>query len=92
MRDISGLAPDIASKSSQDGRLDTLVRSSGMVTIESGIGTRIFTIRVQASVAVRPVREFRVHYYPRQIVRSNIMRRNDLVAAFIMASENELAN
>lgn len=57
MKDLNGIAADIGSESSPDGRLDTLVRSSGMVTIEFGDGTWIVLIRDQALMVVRCVWE-----------------------------------
>ena len=39
MRDLNGIAADIAQEELQDGRLDPLVRSSSMVNIEFGDGT-----------------------------------------------------
>ena len=53
MKDLSGIVADIASANSPDGRLNILVRSSGMVTVEFGERTWIVLIRNQASMVAR---------------------------------------
>ena len=92
MKDLNVIAANIASESSPDGCLDSLVRFSVMVTIGFGNGIWIVLIRDQALRVVRRVRVLELHYPPRQIVRSNIYGENDLVATFIMTLENGLAD
>ena len=92
MRDTNGIVADIASQSPPDCHLDTLIRPSGTVTTQFGNGTWIVSKRDQPLAVVRRVQELVLRYPPKQIVRSNIYKENDLVATFIMTLENGLAD
>ena len=92
MTDLHGIAGDIASEISPDSRLDTLVRPSGMVTIDFGDGIWIILIRDQALMVVQRILELILHHLPMQVVRSNTYQDHDILATCNMTFKKGLAD